>query len=162
MRVQIRMMRERESQGLDDEGHGLGDEDHGLDNESQGLEDEGLGLEEEEVVPEGQQQAVPVVETAASEPLGLGYEALRRRELVVGEDQVPSTFKVGHSSRSVSDQQGAYRVFVFRQPTLVTWVDLEDDRVYTDVPTYAPRVAPIQTPQSPEWSLVSLSVSPSP
>ncbi|GJX44834.1 hypothetical protein Tco_0261510 [Tanacetum coccineum] len=55
--------RERESQGLDEEVHGLGDEDHGLDDESQGLEDKGLGLEEEEVVPEGQQQVVPVVET---------------------------------------------------------------------------------------------------
>ncbi|GJY86086.1 hypothetical protein Tco_0500112 [Tanacetum coccineum] len=69
----------RKSQGLgdedhvlDDEGHGLGDEDHGLGDESQSLKDEGLGLEEEEVVPEGQQQAVSVVETTVSEPLGLG------------------------------------------------------------------------------------------
>ncbi|GKD02061.1 hypothetical protein Tco_1172335 [Tanacetum coccineum] len=127
---------ERESgQGLDDEGHGLGDEDHGLDNESQGLEDEGLGLEEEQVIPEGQQQAVPVLETA------------------VGEDQVPSTFKVGQSSRSVSEQQGSERVSAFRQPTLVIWVDLKDDRVYTDVPAYAPPAAPVQTHQSPTISV---------
>ncbi|GJS20691.1 hypothetical protein Tco_0449323 [Tanacetum coccineum] len=120
-----------ESQGLDDEGHGLGDEDHGLDDESQGLKDEGLGLEEEEAVPE------------------------------VGEDQVPSTFEVGQSSRSVPEQQGAERVSAFRQPTLDTWVDPEDGRVYTDIPTYVPLAAPVQTLPSPEWSLGSLPVSPS-
>ncbi|GKC22292.1 hypothetical protein Tco_1024442 [Tanacetum coccineum] len=150
-----------ESQGLDDEGHGLGDENHGLGDESQGLEDEGLGLEEEEVVLKGQQQAVPVVKIAASEPLGLGYGALRRRELAVGEDQVPSTFEVGQSSRSVSEQQGAERVSAFRQPTLDTWVDLEDGRVYTDIPAYVPLAAPVQTSPSPEWSLGSLPGSPS-
>ncbi|GKB51725.1 hypothetical protein Tco_0902478 [Tanacetum coccineum] len=121
MRVQMRMT--RESQSLDDEGHGLGDEDHGLDDE---------GHEEEKAIPEGQQQAVPVVETAASEPLGLGYGALRPRELAVGEDQ----------------------------PTLGTWVDPEDGRVYTDIPAYVPLFAPVQTPPSPEWSLGSLPVSP--
>ncbi|GKE72895.1 hypothetical protein Tco_1534936, partial [Tanacetum coccineum] len=123
----------RENQVLDDEGHGLGDEDHGLSDESHGLEDKGLGLEEEEVVPEGQQQEVPVVETAVSEPLRLGYGALRRRELAVEEDQ----------------------------STLVTWVDPEDDRVYTDVLAYAPPAAPVQTPPSSKWSLGSLPVSPS-
>ncbi|GKE42763.1 hypothetical protein Tco_1470047, partial [Tanacetum coccineum] len=110
------------------------DEDHGLDDESQGLEDEGLGLEEEEAIPKGQEQAVPVVEAAASEPLGLGYGALRRCELEVGEDQVPSTFEVGQSSRFVSEQQGAERVSMFRQLTLDTWVDPKDSRVYTDIP----------------------------
>ncbi|GJZ49956.1 hypothetical protein Tco_0604146 [Tanacetum coccineum] len=122
---------ERQSYGLDDEGHGLGDEDHGLDDESQGLEDEGLCLEEEEAVPE------------------------------VGEDQAPSTFEVGQSLRSVSEQQGAERVSAFRQPTLDTWVDPEDGRVYTDILTYVPLVAPVQTPPSPECSLGSLHVSPS-
>ncbi|GKF38124.1 hypothetical protein Tco_0118185, partial [Tanacetum coccineum] len=140
---------EREIQGLDDEGHGLGDEDHGLSDESHGLEDEGLGLDEEEVVPEGQQQAVQVVEAAASEPLGLGYGALRRRELAVEEDQVPSTFKVSQSSRSVPERQGTERIFAFRQPILVTWVDPEDDRVYTDISAYAPPAAPVQTLPSP-------------
>ncbi|GKE51122.1 hypothetical protein Tco_1486278 [Tanacetum coccineum] len=106
---------ERESQGLDDEGQGLDDEGH-----------------EEEVVPEGQQQAVPVVETAASEPLGLGYGGLRHHELAVREDQ----------------------------PTLGTWLDHEDGRVYTDIPAYIPQVAPVQTLPSPEWSFGSLPVSP--
>ncbi|GJZ67832.1 zf-CCHC domain-containing protein [Tanacetum coccineum] len=128
---------ERESQGLDDEGHGLDDEDHGLGDESQGLEDEGLGLEEEEeAVPEGQQQAVLVVETATSEPIRLGYEALRRQK------------------------EGVERISAFRQPTLVTSVDPEDDRVYTDISAYAPPAAPVQTPPSPKWSLGSLPVSP--
>ncbi|GKA17311.1 hypothetical protein Tco_0697148 [Tanacetum coccineum] len=109
--IEMRMTRERESQGL-------GDKDHGLDDESQGLEDKGLGLEGEEVVPKGQQQAVPVVETAASEPLGLGYGALRHRELTVEEDQVPSTFVVGQSSRSVSERQGAERTPPFPEWSL--------------------------------------------
>ncbi|GKG32145.1 hypothetical protein Tco_0427095, partial [Tanacetum coccineum] len=66
-----------------------------------------------------------------SEPLGLGYGALRRRELAVGEDQ------------------GAKRVSAFRQPIIVTWVHPEDDRVYTSILAYAPPAAPIQTPPSP-------------
>ncbi|GJS35477.1 hypothetical protein Tco_0533859 [Tanacetum coccineum] len=39
--------------------------------------------------------------------------------------------------------------------------DLEDDRVYTDVPAYAPPAAPVQTPPSLEWSSGSLPISPS-
>ncbi|GKD95718.1 hypothetical protein Tco_1379615, partial [Tanacetum coccineum] len=78
-----------EKERSDEKGHGLGDEDHGLDNESQGVEDEGLGLEKDEAVLEGQQQAVLVVKTSVSEPLGIGYGALRRHELAVGEDQTP-------------------------------------------------------------------------
>nr|GEX02468.1 hypothetical protein [Tanacetum cinerariifolium] len=95
---------EDESSDADDDRERSDDEDHGLDDEARDLEGEGLGLEEgeDEAVPEGQQQATPVVDTTASEPLGLGYEALRRRELVVGEDQVPSTFEVGQSSSYTS------------------------------------------------------------
>ncbi|GKB45025.1 hypothetical protein Tco_0889967 [Tanacetum coccineum] len=155
------MIGERGKRYRDDdrESQGLGDEDHGLGDESQGLKDEGFGLEEEEVVPEGQQQAVQVMETAASEPLRLGYKALRRRELAVEEDHVPSTFEVGQSSRSVLEHEGVERILSFRQPTLVTWVDPEDDRVYADVLAYAPPAAPVQTLSSPEWSLGSLPVS---
>ncbi|GJY25431.1 hypothetical protein Tco_0400157 [Tanacetum coccineum] len=114
---------------LDDEGHGLDDEDHSLGGEGLGLKEE----EEEEVVPDGQQQAVPIIETTVSEPLGLRYGALRRRELAVEDDQ----------------------------PTLVTWLDSEDDRVYANILAYAPPVAPVQTPPSPEWSFGSLLISPS-
>ncbi|GJX84412.1 hypothetical protein Tco_0335186 [Tanacetum coccineum] len=40
-------------------------------------------------------------------------------------------------------------------------VDPEDGRVYTDILTYVPPVAPVQTPPSLEWSSGSLLVSPS-
>ncbi|GKC57046.1 hypothetical protein Tco_1084644 [Tanacetum coccineum] len=50
----------------------------------------------------------------------------------------PSTFKVGQSSRSVPEHEGAERIFVFRQPTLVIW-----------------------TLPSLEWSSSSLPISPS-
>ncbi|GKD07229.1 hypothetical protein Tco_1186914, partial [Tanacetum coccineum] len=143
--------------------HGLGDEGHGLDDEVHSLEDAGLGSEEEEdeAVPEYQQQAVPTADTAMGEPLGLVYRALRRYELAVEEDQVLSTFEVGQSSRSMPKHKGAERVSAFRQPTLITWVDPEDGRVYTDIPAYAPPAAPVQTPPSLEWSSGSLPISPS-
>ncbi|GJT44681.1 hypothetical protein Tco_0953396 [Tanacetum coccineum] len=107
--------------------------------ESQGLEGEGLGLEEEE--------------EAALEA--------RRRALESIEEIAPSTYEVGQSSRSVPELEGVERISAFRQPTLVTWVDPEDNRVYANVPAYAPPVAPVQAPPSPEWSLSSLPVSPS-
>ncbi|GJR39483.1 hypothetical protein Tco_1215167 [Tanacetum coccineum] len=119
---------EDESQGLDDKGQDLDDECQGLDDEGQGLEDEGPGMEEEDAAPEGQQQAVLVVDTAMSKPLGLGYRAARRRALYSTKEIAPNP---------------------------------EDGRVYTDILTYVPLVAPVQTPPSPEWSLGSLPVSPS-
>ncbi|GKA26262.1 hypothetical protein Tco_0712371 [Tanacetum coccineum] len=150
-------------QGLDDEGQGLDDEGQGLDDAGRGLEDEGPGMEEEEeeAAPEGQQQAVLVVDTTASEPLGLRYEVARSRALESTEEIAPSTYEVGQSSRSVPEQEGVERISTFRQPTLVTWVDLEDGRVYTNILTYAPPAAPVQTLPSPEWSFGSLPVSPS-
>nr|GEV49292.1 retrovirus-related Pol polyprotein from transposon TNT 1-94 [Tanacetum cinerariifolium] len=39
--------------------------------------------------------------------------------------------------------------------------NLKDDKVYIDIPTYVPPVAPVQTPPSPKWSSGSLPVSPS-
>ncbi|GJT72368.1 hypothetical protein Tco_1031654 [Tanacetum coccineum] len=68
-------------------------------------------------------------------------------------------YEVWQSSRSVPDQEGADRISAFRQPTLVTWVDPEDGRVYTDIPTYVPLAAPVQTPPSPEWLLATISVA---
>ncbi|GJZ96671.1 hypothetical protein Tco_0669005, partial [Tanacetum coccineum] len=47
-------------------------------------------------------------------------------------------------------------------PTLTIWIDLEDDRVYIDVPSYPPPAPPVQTPPSPEWSSGSLPVSTTP
>ncbi|GKB86700.1 hypothetical protein Tco_0958972 [Tanacetum coccineum] len=152
--------REDESSDADDECHGSNDEGHGLDDQGGSIENDGLGLEEEEeVIPEGQQQAVPVMDTTTSEPLGLGYGATRHRALESIEEIVHSTFEVGQGSGSVPKPERPRRVSALRQPTLTTWVDPKDDRVYTDIPVYPP-VAPVQTPLSPKWLSGSLPVSP--
>ncbi|GJS90603.1 hypothetical protein Tco_0773239 [Tanacetum coccineum] len=118
----------------DDESYGLDDESHGIDDESRGLgvESDGLGLEEEEeeAVLGGQQQAAPVVGTTISAPLGLGYGALRRRELALEEDYVYSTFEVGQGSGSAPESERPERVSAFRHPSLTTWIDPEDGMVY--------------------------------
>ncbi|GJZ15331.1 hypothetical protein Tco_0551008 [Tanacetum coccineum] len=115
----------------DSEGDKFGEEDTKEDERSDaddereresGLEDEGPGMEEEEAAPEGQQQAVLVVDTATSEPLGLGYGAARCRAPESTKEIAPSTYEV----------------------------DPEDGWVYTDILTYAPPAAPVQTPPSPE------------
>ncbi|GJW11264.1 hypothetical protein Tco_1577091 [Tanacetum coccineum] len=111
-----------------DEGPGIGVKSCGLDNESCGLDDEGhiiesdgLGLgEEEEAVPEGQQQVVLVVGTIVSAPLGLGYGALRHRELALDEDRVYSMFEVGQGSGSAPKSEKPEKVSASRQPTLTT------------------------------------------
>nr|GEU48262.1 hypothetical protein [Tanacetum cinerariifolium] len=121
--------RERESQGLDDEGKVLDDEGRGLDDEGPSMKEE----EEEEATPEGQQQAVSVVDTTASEPLGLRCGVARRRALESTEEITPTTYEV----------------------------DPGDGKVYTNILTYAPPAAPVETPPSPEWSFGSLPVSPS-
>ncbi|GJV20690.1 hypothetical protein Tco_1369710 [Tanacetum coccineum] len=92
---------EDESSDSDVEGEGLEDEGPGLDNEGHVLDDEGHGLEDEGP--------------------GLRYGALRRRVLALGEGFVPSTFEVGQSFRFMPEQEGAERISVFRQTTLVTW-----------------------------------------
>ncbi|GKE29663.1 hypothetical protein Tco_1445047 [Tanacetum coccineum] len=155
---------EDESLDTDDEREGLDEEDRSLDDEGHSLDEEGLGLEgsEEDAVPKGQQRAALVVETALGEPLGLGYGALRRRELAIEEDQVYSMFEVGQGSGSVLEPERPERVSALRQPTLTTWIDLEDGRAYIDVPAYPPPIPPVQTPPSPEWSSGSLPVSPAP
>nr|GFB99499.1 hypothetical protein [Tanacetum cinerariifolium] len=64
-----------ESEDAKDKGPTAEDEDdesRGLDDEGLGIESDGLGLGEEDAVPEGQQQAAPVVRTTVSTPLGLG------------------------------------------------------------------------------------------
>ncbi|GKD50504.1 hypothetical protein Tco_1279480 [Tanacetum coccineum] len=146
-----------------DEGPDMGVESRGLDDEGHSIESDGLSLEEEEeVVPEGQQRAIPVMGTAVSAPLGLGYGALRRRELALKEDQVYSTFEVGQGSGSAPESERPERVSTSRQPTLTTWTDPEDDIVYIDVPAYPPPAPPAQTPPLPKCSFGSLPVSPAP
>ncbi|GJS15279.1 hypothetical protein Tco_0409751 [Tanacetum coccineum] len=121
-----------DSNSEDAEDEGLAAEDEGPVARYEGLAtgDEGLGMRVEslslggdEVVPEGQQRATLVVETA-----------------------------VGQSSGSVPEPEKPEGVSAIRQPTLTTWIDLEDDRVYIDVPAYPPPAPHVQTPPSPEWS----------
>nr|GEY62525.1 hypothetical protein [Tanacetum cinerariifolium] len=144
-----------ESHGLDDESHGLDDESYGIDGEGHGIKSDGLGLREEEAVPEGQEQAVLVVGTTVSEPLGLEYGVLRRQELVLEEDHVYHTFEVGQGSGSAPDPRRSKMVSAFRQPTLTTWTNPEDGIVYIDVLVYPSPAPPIQTSPSPEWTSTS-------
>ncbi|GJR17865.1 reverse transcriptase domain-containing protein [Tanacetum coccineum] len=149
-----------EDEGLDadDEGHGTNDEGHGSDDKVRSVESDRHGLEEEEFAPKGQPQAALVVEKVASEPLGLGYGTLRRRELAVEEDQVHSTFEVGQGYGSVPEPKRQERVSTLRQPTLTKWIDPEDGIAYIDVPAYPPLAPPAQTPPSPKWSSTTISV----
>ncbi|GJW54023.1 hypothetical protein Tco_0098108 [Tanacetum coccineum] len=148
--------------GIDDEGYGLYDESRDIDDGGRSVESDGLGLEEEEeAVPGGQQQAASVIGTTVSAPLGLGYGALRRRELALEEGDVYSTFEVGQGSRSALESERPERVSAFRQPTLTTRIDPEDGMIYIDIPDYPPPAPPIQTPPLPEWTSGSLPISPS-
>ncbi|GJU73157.1 hypothetical protein Tco_1264562 [Tanacetum coccineum] len=153
-----------EDEGLtaEDEGPVAGGEGIVVGDESLGVRVESLGLGGDEAVPECQQRAAPVVETTMGEPLGLGYGALRLQEIASRKGQMPSVFEVGQGSGSVPEPERPERVSALRQPTLTTWINLEDYRVYIDVPAYPPPPPPIQTPPSPEWWSGSLLVSPAP
>ncbi|GKD81114.1 hypothetical protein Tco_1347953 [Tanacetum coccineum] len=70
---------------------------------SEESKDEGPGSEGEEAAPEQQQQAVLVEDTIADEPLGLGYQAAKRRALELVEDPAPSTFETPASPEWSSD-----------------------------------------------------------
>ncbi|GJX98331.1 hypothetical protein Tco_0355350 [Tanacetum coccineum] len=120
------------------------DESSDSDVEGEGSEDEGPSLDDESYGLEDE-----------------GLDSEEGEAAPEGEGSMPSTFEVGQSSRSVPKQEGVERKSTFRQPTLFTWVDPEDGRVYTDILTYVPPVAPVQTPPYPEWSSGSLPVSPS-
>ncbi|GKD58369.1 hypothetical protein Tco_1295878, partial [Tanacetum coccineum] len=123
-----------EGPGMDDEDYGLDDKSSGIDDKGHSVESDGLGLEEEkEAIPRGQQQAASIIGTTVSTPLGLGYGALRRRELALEEGDVYSTFKT----------------------------DPEDDMIYIDIPDYPLLAPPVQTPPLPEWTSGLLPISPS-
>ncbi|GKB47678.1 hypothetical protein Tco_0898431 [Tanacetum coccineum] len=115
-----------------DEGPATGDEGLAAGDEGPGMGVENLGLKRDAAVPEGQQRAARVVETAVGEPLGLSYGALRRREIELGEDRMPSVFET------------------------------QNGRAYIDVPAYPPPTPPVLTPPSLEWLSGSLSISPAP
>ncbi|GJS27047.1 hypothetical protein Tco_0487667, partial [Tanacetum coccineum] len=100
--------------GMEDEGYGLDDDSRGIDDEGHSVESDGLGLEEEEeAVPRGQQQTAPVMGTTMSRPLGLGYEALRHRELELEEGEVYIMFEVGQGSGSKPESGRPERVSAF-------------------------------------------------
>ncbi|GJW74043.1 hypothetical protein Tco_0133413 [Tanacetum coccineum] len=131
------------SEDAKDEGPTTEDEDLAPGDKGLGAGDEGpsmrvksLGLEGDAAVPEDQQRETLVVETTVGEPLGLGYEALRRQEIALGEGRMPNVFEVGQGSGSVPEPERPERVSALRQPTLTTLIDLEDSIAYIDVLAY--------------------------
>ncbi|GJZ17378.1 hypothetical protein Tco_0553501 [Tanacetum coccineum] len=122
-----------ESEDAEDEGPIAKDEDPAIGDEGLAVEDEGpgmrvdsLSLGGDEAVPKVQQWAAPVVETT-----------------------------MGQGSGSVPDPERPERVSALRQPTLTTWIDLEDGIAYIDVHAYPPPASPVQTSPSLEWSSAS-------
>ncbi|GJU62057.1 hypothetical protein Tco_1243892 [Tanacetum coccineum] len=135
------------SKDAKDEGPTAGDEGPAIEDEGLAARDgdpsmrvESFDLVGDEAIPKGQQRAAPVVETSVGEPLGLGYRALRHRELALREGQMPSVFKVGQGSGSVPEPEGSERVSA----------------------SYPPPTPPVQTPPSLEWSSCSFPISPAP
>nr|GFA33736.1 reverse transcriptase domain-containing protein [Tanacetum cinerariifolium] len=78
----------------EDEGPTAGDKGLAAGDEGPGIRVESLGLGGDEAVPEGQHRVASVMETAVGKPLGLGYGALRRREIASREGQIPYVFEV--------------------------------------------------------------------
>ncbi|GKE95329.1 hypothetical protein Tco_1580184, partial [Tanacetum coccineum] len=109
----------------------IGEEDTNKD-EGHGLDDEGYGLDDEG-------------RSVKSDGLGLEGE----------EEAVPEASRIRIGLWGIK----APRVSALRQPTLTTWIDLEDGIAYIDVPAYPPPAPPVQTPPLPEWSFGSLLVS---
>ncbi|GJU15993.1 hypothetical protein Tco_1143959 [Tanacetum coccineum] len=122
----------------EDEDPATGDEGLVVGDEAPDMEVESLSLGKDEAIPEGQHRAAPVVETAVGGPLGLGYGALRRREIALGEGQMPSVFEEAHT---------------YYLDRLEGWYS------FIDVSAYPPPAPPTQTPPSPVWSSGSLLIS---
>ncbi|GJR01792.1 putative reverse transcriptase domain-containing protein [Tanacetum coccineum] len=100
------------------------DESLDSDSESEDAEDKGPTIEDEDPapgeegdadVPEGQQWAAPIVETAVGEPLGLGYRVLRRQEIALGECRMPSVFEVD----TLSPEWSSGSLLVSPEPSIV-------------------------------------------
>nr|GEV60229.1 hypothetical protein [Tanacetum cinerariifolium] len=105
---------EEEGPTIRDEGSAAGDEGLAARDEGPGIRVESLSLGGDEAI----------------------HEASR-------EGQMPSVFEVGQGSGSVPELERPERVSALRQPTPTTWIDLEDDRAYIDVPAYPPPAPPI-------------------
>ncbi|GKF41673.1 hypothetical protein Tco_0125015, partial [Tanacetum coccineum] len=140
------------------------EESSNFNSKSEDTEDEGPTIEDEDpaIGDEGLAARDEGLEIAMGEPLRLGYRALRRREIALGEGRMPSVFEVGQSYGFVPESERPERVSTHRLPTLTTWIDPEDGITYIDVLAYPPPTPPAQTPPSPKWSSSSLLVSPTP
>ncbi|GJZ97563.1 hypothetical protein Tco_0670016 [Tanacetum coccineum] len=73
------------------------------DSESEDAKDEGPTVEDEDpaagtgvCAPHTWQRAALVVKTAVGKPIGLGYEALRRQDITLGEGWIPSVFELAY------------------------------------------------------------------
>nr|GEW08251.1 putative reverse transcriptase domain-containing protein [Tanacetum cinerariifolium] len=106
-----------ESEDAEDEGLTAEEEDPAAGDEGLAAGDGGLsirfeclGLGGDETIAEGQQRAALFVETVMSEPLRLGYKALRRREIASREGQMPSVFEIGQGSGSVLEPERPERI----------------------------------------------------
>nr|GFA78628.1 hypothetical protein [Tanacetum cinerariifolium] len=125
----------------EDEGPTAGDKGLAAGDEGPDIRVESLGLGGDEAVPEGQHRVASVMETVVGKPPGLGYGALRRREIASREGQIPYVFEVVE----VLDPYQSLR-------------DQREQRIDAD----RPRSTTVHTPPSPEWSSGSLPISPEP
>nr|GFA54059.1 hypothetical protein [Tanacetum cinerariifolium] len=99
--------------------------------------------------------------TVGDEDLTAGDEGLAARDEVPGMGV--ESLSLGGDEVVPRESERPERVSVLRQPTLTTWIDLEDGIAYIDVPAYPPPAPPAQTPPSPEWSsgLLPIYLAPS-
>ncbi|GKC19595.1 hypothetical protein Tco_1021745, partial [Tanacetum coccineum] len=136
-----------EGSTIEDEDPAVGDEGLATGDEGPGIRVKSLSLGGDKVVPKGRQRAAPVVETALGEPLRLGYRALTRWEIALGEGQMPSVFEVGQSSGFVPKSERPERESALRQPTPTTWIDPEDAPSIVPLPISSPMI-PLTVPSS--------------
>nr|GEZ51477.1 hypothetical protein [Tanacetum cinerariifolium] len=120
----------------DDEEDDEIEESSDSNSKSEGTKDEGPTAEDEDPAAEDKDPSAGYEGLAAGDE-GLG---MRVQSLGLGGDE------------AVPEGQ--------QQPTLTTWIDLEDGRTYIDVPAYPSPVLPVQTPPSLEWSSGLLPISP--
>ncbi|GJS34246.1 hypothetical protein Tco_0532628 [Tanacetum coccineum] len=123
------------------------------DSEGEDAEDEGPTAKDEDPA-------------AGDEGLAAGDEGpgMRVESLSLGGDEavLESQQRAAPVMETTMEPERPERVSALMQPTLTTWIDLEDGIAYIDVPAYPPPAPPVQTPPSPEWSSGSLPVSPTP
>ncbi|GKB30767.1 hypothetical protein Tco_0870168, partial [Tanacetum coccineum] len=157
-----KLVEDDDEEGDDEKEDGEMEESSDSDSVSEDAEDEGPTSEDEDPAAGNGGLIAGDEGPVVGEPLGLGYGALRRREITLGEGRMPSIIEVGQSSASIPESERPEIVSALRQPTLTTWMNPEDSIVYIDVLAYPPPAPPAQTPPSPKWSSSSLPISPAP